>query len=131
MRLLSIVTFTAALAALAGPLAAQQANPEYDQNAPVTLEGTTETVYWSMTQGKLILKPNAGSQSWEIALPDTKTLLDKGLSANVLAKDAPVKVRVLKAKDDACNPRCKAQAVELTLGREGKTYALQGSASAG
>jgi hypothetical protein len=131
MRPLLIVTMVAALAAGASPLAAQQAAAEYDQNAPVTLEGTTDLVVWSMSQGRLVLKPNTGSQTWEIALPDTSTLLAKGLSAEVLTRDAPVKVRAFKAKDSACNPNCKAQAVELTLSRQGKTYALLGSAPAG
>ena len=131
MRLLSIVTIAAAMAAVAGPLAAQQAAADYDQNALVTLEGTADTVHWSMTQGRLFLAPRAGSQIWEIAIPDTRTLLDKGLSAEVLTRGAPVTVRAFKAKDAACNPTCKAQAVELTLKNQGKTYALQGSDSAG
>ena len=42
-----------------------------------------------------------------------------------------MKVRAYKAKDTACNPNCKAQAVELTLSKQGKTYALMGSGSAG
>jgi hypothetical protein len=131
MRLALIVTLAAAMAAGAGPLAAQQAAPEYDQNAPVTLEGTADIVVWSMSQGKLVLKPSSGSQTWEIALPDTQTLLDKGISAEVLTRDVPVKVRALKAKDSACNPNCRAQAVELTLPRQGKTYALLGAGSPG
>ena len=131
MRLFPIVATAAVMAATAGPLAAQQATADYDQNAPINLEGVTETVAWSMTQGRLWMKPNGSSQVWEIALPDTKTLLDKGLSAEVLTRDVPVKVRAYKAKDTACKPNCKAQAVELTLSKQGKTYALMGSGSAG
>jgi hypothetical protein len=131
MRLLLIATLAAAMAAGAVPLAAQTAAPEYDQNAPITLEGTADTVVWSMSQGRLMLKPNSGSQIWEIALPDTSTLLAKGISAEVLTRDAPVKVRAYKAKDAACKPNCKAQAVELTLSKQGKTYALLGSGSPG
>jgi hypothetical protein len=131
MRLALIVTMAAAMVAAAGPLAAQQAAAEYDQNAPVTLEGTADTVIWSMSQGRLMLKPSSGSQLWEIALPNTQTLLDKGISAEVLTRDVPVKVRAIKAKDAACNPNCKAKAVELTLPRQGKTYALMGAGAAG
>lgn len=131
MRLLPIVTLAAAAAVVTGALAAEPAAAQYDLNAAVTLEGTTETVVWSMSQGKLLLKPNTGSETWEIAIPDTQTLLNKGLSAEVLARGAPVKVRAYKAKDAACNPNCKAQAVELTLDKQGKTYALQGAAAAG
>ena len=120
-----------AMAATAGPLAAQQAAPAYDQNAPITLEGTADTVVWSMSHGRLLLKPKTGSQMWEVELPDIQTLLNKGISAEVLTRDVPVKVRAYKAKDTACNPNCKAEAVELTFPRQGKTYALLGPASAG
>jgi hypothetical protein len=126
MRFIPIVTVAAVMAAAAGPLAAQQT---YDQNAPVTLEGVTETVVWSMSEGKLLLKPNTGSETWEIAIPNSKTLLEKGLSAEVLARGAPVKVRAYKSTDPACKPNCKAQAVELTLSNQGKTYALLGAGS--
>jgi len=119
---LSVLPLAMALAAAASPLAAQPVAPEYDANAPVTIEGVADTVVWSMAQGKLRVKPNAGSQLWEIALPDTRTLLNKGVSAEVLARDTPVKVRALKSKDPACNPYCQAQAAELTV--NGRTYAL-------
>ena len=131
MRPLHIITIAAVIALAASPLAAQQIGPEYDKNAPVTLEGTTDLVYWSMSQSRLILKPNSGSQLWEIALPDTGALLSKGLSAEVLSRGAPVKVRAYRAKDTACNPNCKAEAVDLTLSRQGKTYALLGGGSPG
>jgi hypothetical protein len=124
MRLLTLLPIAAGMAALAGPLFAQQAAPQYDQTAPITLEGTADTVSWSMTEGKLMLKPNSGSELWEIALPNIRTLLDKGISAEVLARGVPVKVRAFKAADGACAPNCKAMAVELTLGAQGKTYAL-------
>jgi hypothetical protein len=119
------------MTAAAGPLAAQQVGPQYDKNAPVTIEGVADTVEWSMSEGRLVLKPNSGSQLWDIALPDIPTLLSKGVSAEVLTHDVPVKVRAFKAKDAACNPNCKAQAVELTLPRQGKTYALVSSGSPG
>ena len=131
MRLVLIVTIAAAMAASAAPLAAEPAAPQYDQNAPITLEGTADTVVWSMAHGRLMLKPKTGSQMWEIELPDTQTLLNKGISAEVLARDVPVKVRAYKAKDTACNPNCKAEAVELTLEKQGKTYALLGANPAG
>jgi hypothetical protein len=131
MRLLTIITTAAAMAVSAGTVFAQQAGPDYDQNAPITLQGTTETVVWSMAEGKLVLKPNNGSELWEIALPNSKTLLDKGISAEVLSRGAPVKVRAFKARDAACKPNCKAQAIELTLDRQGKTYALMGAGAAG
>jgi hypothetical protein len=131
MRSRLIVAIAAVMAAGAGPLAAQQIDSDYDKNAPVTIEGTTDLVYWSMSQSRLILKPNSGSQLWEIAIPDIRTLLSKGLSAEVLSRGAPVKVRAYRAKDAACNPNCKAEAVELTLSRQGKTVALLGSGSPG
>jgi hypothetical protein len=119
------------MTAAAGPLGAQQVGPQYDKNAPVTIEGVADTVEWSMSEGRLVLKPNSGSQLWDIALPDIPTLLSKGVSAEVLTHDVPVKVRAFKAKDAACNPNCKAQAAELTLPKQGKTYALLGSGSPG
>jgi hypothetical protein len=131
MKPFAMITLAAAMAAAAGPLAAQQSAPEYDQNAPITLEGTTDTVYWSMERGRLMLQPNNSSQLWEIALPNTTELLKMGLSAEVLSRGKPVKVRAYKAKDAACNPNCKAQGVELTVGAQGKTYALVGAGSAG
>lgn len=132
MRLSPIATLAAILSlAAAAPLAAQQVGADYDPNAPITLEGTADTVLWSMSQSKLFLKPNNSSQMWEIAIPASKTLLAEGLSAEVLSRGAPVKVRAFKAKDGKCDPNCKAQAVELTLDRQGKTYAFAGSGSAG
>ena len=131
MKLVPIVAIASLMAATAGPLAAQQAGADYDPQAQATLEGVTETVLWSMTEGKLWLKPSAGSEVWEIALPNSRTLLDRGISAEVLARGAPVKVRVYKAKDTACKPYCKAQAVEITLDRQGKTVALFGANPAG
>jgi hypothetical protein len=68
---------------------------------------------------------------WQIALPDIATLLQKGVSANVLARGTPVKVRVYKAKDGACNPDCKAQAIDLTVDGGGRTYALLNAAPTG
>jgi hypothetical protein len=131
MRFFPIVAIATAMAAAAGPLAAQQAAVEYDRNAPVTLEGTADIVAWSQTEGKLTLQPNTGSQMWDIALPNTKTLLDMGLSAEVLRRGVPVKVRAFKAKDAACDPNCKAQAADLTLEDQHKTYAILGSAAPG
>jgi hypothetical protein len=135
MRILPLITLSAAaMAVAAGPLAAQQATqaaaPQYDRTAAVTLEGTADTVHWSMEQGRLFLQPASGSQLWEIALPDTQTMLAKGLSAELLSRGAPLTVRAYKARD-ACTTTCKAEAIEITVKTQGKTYALQGAASAG
>jgi hypothetical protein len=130
-RILIISMTAAALAATAAPLAAQQAGPDYDQTAPITLEGTADTIEWSNAGGKLMLQPTAGAPMWEIALPDTATLMAKGVSANLLTRGVTVKVRAYKAKDAACNPNCKAQGIDLTVGGAGKTFALLGAGAAG
>lgn len=130
MRLLPTITLAAALVAVAGPLSAQQADA-YDAAAQITLEGDAETVVWSMSEGRLILKPNGEDHTWEVALPRSSELIAKGITAEVLSRGAPVKVRALKAKDGACDPNCKAKAVELTLPRQGKTFAFQGAGNAG
>lgn len=131
MRLAKIVSVAAVMAALAGPLAAQQVRPDYDQNATVTLEGTVDTIVWSMAQSHLMLKPANGGQLWDVELPNSTGLIANGITAEVLHSGVPVKVKAYKAKDAACSPNCKAQAVELTLGAPGKTYALSATRPAG
>ena len=131
MRSLLVVTILAATAAIAVPLAAQQAAQPaaqpaataYDQTMPVTLEGTADTVEWANFGGKLMLAPTTGTQMWEIAMPDTGTLIKKGISASNLTRGTEVKVDAYKAKDTACNPNCKAQGVHLTI-NGGQTYDL-------
>lgn len=119
MRSLLIVTIAGALAAIAAPLAAQQAAQppaaDYDQAAVVTLEGTADTIEWASAGGKLVLLPTAGPPMWDVALPNTDVLLKKGVSANNLTRGVSVKVRAYKAKDAACNPNCKAQGIELVI----------------
>jgi hypothetical protein len=130
-RLLITSLAVAAMAATTAPLAAQQAGADYDQTASVTVEGTADTIEWSGTQGRLMLKPNTGSEMWDIALPDTTTMMSKGLSANILTRGVTVKVRVFKAKDAACTPNCKAQAIDLTVNNTGPTYVLLNAPPAG
>ena len=122
MRPVLVFTILAATAAVAVPLAAQQAAPDYDQSAVVTLEGTADTIRWSDTGGHLMLAPATGTQMWDIALPNTNTMTKKNLGANLLTRGASVKVDAYKAKDPACNPNCKAQGVHLTI--DGQTYDL-------
>ncbi len=129
MRLISTLAIAAALAA-AQPLAAQEAATAYDPAQVVTLEGMTETVIWSMTEGTLELRPADGGPLWDIALPNTRTLLDNGLSADVFARGAAVKVRAYRSTDKACNPKCRARAIEIILSRDGAAHALLSPAPA-
>jgi hypothetical protein len=131
MRSPLIVPILAAMVAVAAPLAAQQAAQPatqptaaaYDQTAPITLEGTADTIEWADFGGKLVLAPTTGTQMWDIALPDTGTMVKKGISANLLTRGVPVKVDAYKAKDTTCDPHCKAQGVRLTI-NGGQTFDL-------
>jgi hypothetical protein len=124
MRSLLIIPIVAVIAAVAVPLAAQQAGADYDQTAVVTLEGTADTIEWSEAGGKLVLQPTTGGQMWDIILPNTATLLKKGVSASQMIRGTPVKVRAYRAKDAACTPNCKAQGIDLVLNGGGQTFDL-------
>jgi hypothetical protein len=99
-----------------------------DASAPVTVSGTTTTVHWGGDESWIFLNGTAEGESqardWIIRLPTSRELLDVGLSAEVIHRDAQVTVSGYRLEDKACNPQCTMQGVTVTTGSPPQDYAL-------
>jgi hypothetical protein len=126
-RLIRIVASAGLLAAVALPVSAHHSfSAEFDQNKPVTLEGTVVMMEWVNPHSWLqidVKKPDGSVERWKIEGGSPSVLLRKGWNRDSLPVGTKIKVVAFQAKDGSL----RGSSRELQF-PDGRRLDLSGSA---